>query len=411
MIIGLGFLGYIIYGISPYWLKQTDREIQLLNELNEKSLGAVLSDTLDWADSIEFNASEIFLSTSKKDSVVKVHFDSLARSGAKGRFVTLKGKSVSVNFFSQLKFNLKREVNIYQKYSPSEAELRLNEFIRITELTHHFIYDTAKYYFLRPERSSVPVRSLFRRDTYIYFPAYDLNEIYKQHTSSAILISGMALEWPLIVGLITLYGILVVAVLSIPKIGLIHEDVKATRLLKKSSKIDGFAKLIEYDINRLRLYTSQLYNRSTLMLLSGISVAVVGVLIFLVLIPDPKDFDRTADNYWKIYLVHAVRPALLLVFIEFIAIFLLRQYRALINDFKYFHSIGLSRFDNALITDIITNEKLEEKQKTRLINDINKRSERLNIIALNDRLGNGKTEKVDNQISQISELIKVIRGK
>lgn len=75
----------------------------------------------------------------------------------------------------------------------------------------------------------------------------------------------------------------------------------------------------------------EIYNRSTLMLILGLLVAIAGVVVFFFLIPifDSKIEPRT-------YLALTIRPTLILIFIQTIAFYLLKQYRSLINDYKYF---------------------------------------------------------------------------
>ena len=51
---------------------------------------------------------------------------------------------------------------------------------------------------------------------------------------------------------------------------------------------------------------------------------------------------KTPFDIWT-YLTFSIRPAGALIFIEAIAWFLLRQYRALIEDYKIFHRMYLKR--------------------------------------------------------------------
>lgn len=67
------------------------------------------------------------------------------------------------------------------------------------------------------------------------------------------------------------------------------------------------------------------------MLVSGILVAVGGIIVFTLSLEDMSHFINKGTNEidWKSYLIRSMRPSLILIFIEFIAIFLLKQYRAL----------------------------------------------------------------------------------
>ena len=83
---------------------------------------------------------------------------------------------------------------------------------------------------------------------------------------------------------------------------------------------------------------SDLYTRSTLLLICGILMAFVGVGIFYVTLPQYQEGEPITS-----YLSKAVRPSGVLVSVEAIAWFLLRQYRALIEDYKWFHRVYLKR--------------------------------------------------------------------
>lgn len=81
-----------------------------------------------------------------------------------------------------------------------------------------------------------------------------------------------------------------------------------------------------------------LFKRSTFLLTGGVLMAFVGVAIFYATLPAPPQGQILA-TYW----VSGIRAAGMLVFLEAIAWFLLRQYRNLIEDFKVFHRIYMKR--------------------------------------------------------------------
>jgi hypothetical protein len=74
------------------------------------------------------------------------------------------------------------------------------------------------------------------------------------------------------------------------------------------------------------------------MLVGGIIMAFVGVTIFYVALPQ----FQLGEDRWT-YLEKGIRPTGMLIFVEEIAWFLLRQYRALIEDYKAFHRLYLKR--------------------------------------------------------------------
>jgi hypothetical protein len=80
------------------------------------------------------------------------------------------------------------------------------------------------------------------------------------------------------------------------------------------------------------------FARSTLLLAGGIVMAFIGVGIFYVTLPETQR-DETLMSYWP----KVVRPTGVLIFVEAIAWFLLRQYRALVEDYKWFYRLYLKR--------------------------------------------------------------------
>lgn len=99
----------------------------------------------------------------------------------------------------------------------------------------------------------------------------------------------------------------------------------------------------------------ELYNRSTLMLVLGLLIAVVGILVFYFTLPE---FNHTKNATEYIALV--IRPTLLLLFVQSISIFLLRQYRSLINDYKYFHNEYLKKSKIFITYQLMQNENITE---------------------------------------------------
>jgi len=123
------------------------------------------------------------------------------------------------------------------------------------------------------------------------------------------------------------------------------------------------------DVNLAMQRADSLFARSNLMLFAGIIVAFLGVLLFAILtslasepavarpfVPEPEDF-------WRIIVNSAIanfRPTAIFIFLETISWYLLRQYRALIEDYKAFYRIYLRR-QNVLAAYIIAhNRPLEQ---------------------------------------------------
>jgi hypothetical protein len=104
-----------------------------------------------------------------------------------------------------------------------------------------------------------------------------------------------------------------------------------------------------------------IFSRSTLLLSCGVVIAFVGVAIFYVTLPDAAHAGTVVSssfNSWPTvsthrsyevstdvwaYLRSAIRPTGVLIFLEAIAWFLLRQYRAFVEDYKWFHRVYIKR--------------------------------------------------------------------
>lgn len=88
------------------------------------------------------------------------------------------------------------------------------------------------------------------------------------------------------------------------------------------------------------------YNWSLYLLGSGVAMAFIGMAVFILTIPSREvvlqDL-QSPEIDWKVYLIVTIRPLGVLVFMEAIAWFLLRQYRSTTEDFKTFHRIYLRR--------------------------------------------------------------------
>jgi hypothetical protein len=96
--------------------------------------------------------------------------------------------------------------------------------------------------------------------------------------------------------------------------------------------------LFELEVKSAERRADVLFVRSTLLLGGGIIMAFIGVAIFYVTLPESAK-DDSIESYW----LRTIRPTGVLIFVEAIAWFLLRQYRALIEDYKWFHRLYMKR--------------------------------------------------------------------
>jgi len=131
--------------------------------------------------------------------------------------------------------------------------------------------------------------------------------------------------------------------------------------------------LFMYDLRTSQRKANELYTRSSLMLVFGLAVAIGGIFAFILSI-DPLDINTLAvgndpDNVlktWQIYLLNSIRPTFMLIFIESIAWFLLRQYRVSLADYKEFYHLYLQRM-NYLIAWRSLEAASEEKKESNLL--------------------------------------------
>jgi len=116
------------------------------------------------------------------------------------------------------------------------------------------------------------------------------------------------------------------------------EEQAAASRIQSVAAIAPAEEFLISDVVRALAQSEALYSRSNLLLAGGIIMAFVGMAVFWVsLAQSYVGSNPTA------YLVRAIRPFAMLVFVEAIAWFLLRQYRALIEDYKIFNRLYTRR--------------------------------------------------------------------
>jgi len=125
-------------------------------------------------------------------------------------------------------------------------------------------------------------------------------------------------------------------------------STELARLKKRIAKVEENLKNYHFDnILESILYSDtikserksmELYNRSTLMLVLGLLVAIAGIVVFYFTLPDYTGLKSSSE-----YIALTIRPSLVLIFIQSISFYLLKQYRNLINDYKYFYNEYLKK--------------------------------------------------------------------
>lgn len=112
-----------------------------------------------------------------------------------------------------------------------------------------------------------------------------------------------------------------------------------------------YEKILAVDVRSTYRRSNELLVRSYLFLFSGIVIASVGVIIFFGTLPDGNSRQLNNLEFFRA----SIRPMSVLLFLETVAWFLLRQFRAGIEDFKYFHKAYTRR------VDILIGLKLEKE--------------------------------------------------
>lgn len=138
---------------------------------------------------------------------------------------------------------------------------------------------------------------------------------------------------------------------EIQNVLLLVSDIKEN--LSKYNFDNIFKSILYEDVSKAENKSLELYDRSTLMLVLGMIVAIVGVLIFYVTLPEYKQGVNARD-----YISISIRPSLILIFIQSISFYLLRQYRSLINDYKYFYVEFLKKSKTFIAYQLMQNKEL-----------------------------------------------------
>jgi hypothetical protein len=213
--------------------------------------------------------------------------------------------------------------------------------------------------------------------------------------------ASLQINWDIIIvgtGLLIVAIIGTRALLASPPKQLVSEQpqpgqVNAAKQLRKKETGRSSSSAEQYlviDVERALGRSEQLFSRSTLLLAGGVVMAFVGVAVFFVSLtevtpvnyasarslapamptaepisspPSPTPFERIGG--WQ-QLFLTFKSTAMLIFIEAIAWFLLRQYRALIEDYKSFYRYYMRRA-NYLAALKLALEQTEKTQLNRVV--------------------------------------------
>jgi hypothetical protein len=113
----------------------------------------------------------------------------------------------------------------------------------------------------------------------------------------------------------------------------------------------GAAESLARDVDESARRADLMYGRANLLLIAGVLMAFIGVGVFYTSLPaisdavlmGPAPLIKGPDFDWRPYLLRTIRSAGVLASVEAIAWFLLRQYRALVEDYKAFYRMYMRR--------------------------------------------------------------------
>ena len=186
-----------------------------------------------------------------------------------------------------------------------------------------------------------------------------------------------------------------------------REDIDPVRLEKIETTINqletkinnlNFKEILKtilyQDVTKAEKKSSELYTRSTLMLILGLFVAIAGIIIFYITLPDFSDIKDRSN-----YIALAIRPALVLFFIQSISFYLLKQYRTLINDYKYFHDEYLKKSRIFTAYQLLQDENVSNN-KLKIIDTL------LNLSVEENSKSSNNEDTLENPNDKILEIIK-----
>lgn len=106
---------------------------------------------------------------------------------------------------------------------------------------------------------------------------------------------------------------------------------------------------LEKEIDRLR-------SRSDWMLMLGIIVAFTGVFVYLIMLNDAKKevSDQNESTAVELFLIS--RPIILMLFIETLAVFFLRQYRIIFNEYKDYYTVYMRLQKYLQLFDLVNDQ-------------------------------------------------------
>jgi len=165
-------------------------------------------------------------------------------------------------------------------------------------------------------------------------------------------------------------------------------NLKAKPLLQKTNSIED-AKL---EAIKLESISKQFFERSNLLLVIAFIIAIVGVFIFYIILPDfSKGYSLNE------YLAISIRPVLTLIFFQTLSIFIFKQYRISVSDYKFFNNEYQEKIAFITAHKLLKEEDFSEEQISSVKSFINTTK------------SFGKDEKEENNDSILQQLKALIK--
>lgn len=128
-------------------------------------------------------------------------------------------------------------------------------------------------------------------------------------------------------------------------------------------------KTLKYKIHSVETQMKRLRIRSDGMLFLGITIGIFGLLAFLLYVEivglGAPDQDESTANW-----INLARPVALLLFVETLAVFFLKQYQAMYREYKSFYSLYLKLHDFFHCMEVANDKTLSDKEKVTIANRI-----------------------------------------
>lgn len=158
----------------------------------------------------------------------------------------------------------------------------------------------------------------------------------------------------------------------------------------------------------------RLYNLSKVYLLVGCLVSFLGVVIFFTLINTPLGNVSISyvENYWVSKLLEYLPRFGILFFIEYIAFFFLKQYRVLMEEYRYYESIKRDRQNLTLLCSFLEKHENSTDVVKQFVDYLNTHTVVIPKYTFSDKLN---TEKAVNKdldfVSKMTEFSRTILDK